>query len=52
MENTERKPQSKMRIYEDRTQLSEFVEPQWIEKFKKLIALGLIENYKNQGCQQ
>ena len=39
MENTENKSKNKikMRIYEDQTQLSEFVEPEWMKILKKLI---------------
>ena len=44
MENTENKqPENenknkpKMRIYEDQTQLSEFVEPEWMKILKSLL---------------
>lgn len=34
----------KMRIYEDQTKISNFIEPEWVEKFKKLVKLRVIEH--------
>ncbi len=37
MENTENKPKNKMRIYEDQTQIQQFVEPEWMTIIKSLM---------------
>ena len=37
MENTENKPKNKMRIYEDQTELTRFVEPEWMKILRNLI---------------
>ena len=37
MENTENKNKVKMKIYEDQTQIQQFVEPEWMKILKRLI---------------
>ena len=37
MENTENKPKIKMRIYEDQTQIHDFVEPEWMKILKRIL---------------
>jgi len=37
MENIENKSKNKMKIYEDQTQIQQFVEPEWMKILKRLI---------------
>jgi len=37
MENTENKNKVKMKIYEDQTQIQQFVEPEWMKILKEFI---------------
>ena len=34
---TENKPKNKMKIYEDQTQLQQFVEPEWMKILQRII---------------
>ena len=34
---TENKPKNNMRIYEDQTQIQQFVEPEWMKILRKLM---------------
>jgi len=40
---TENKPKNKMKIYEDQTQLQQFVEPEWMKILKTLIEQNKME---------
>lgn len=37
MENTENKPKNKIRIYEDQTQIQQFVEPEWMKILRVML---------------